>query len=237
MDTKMCLLIIKKEYFFKGREMDTRCTIYKKTDEVYQLKLKASRMFYCEVNQQSIIFPELLACVTVNCSIKPIFGYIIVICLNQCIFNVQKITTLPKLQTYQSILCSSFIIKVYLQVRNKHGSMPFNLRSFDKETSARLGVVECVNHKLIEPFQVCSILNHNYYYYTICSKFLASKCLFFNSVLSSIYRFCMNVQVNLQLNSSSLCCCYRVVHTVSRVYPLTRAHARVNAPSRTLNSM
>lgn len=50
MDTKMCLLKIKKEYFFKGREMDTRCTIYKKTDEVYQLKLKASRMFYCEVN-------------------------------------------------------------------------------------------------------------------------------------------------------------------------------------------
>ncbi|CAG9133126.1 hypothetical protein JYU34_006851 [Plutella xylostella] len=70
-----------------GREMDTRCTIYKKTDEIYQLKLKASRMFYSEV-------------------------------------------------------------------RNKHGSMPFNLRSFDKETSARMGVVECVNHKLIEPFQV-----------------------------------------------------------------------------------
>ncbi|KAJ0178946.1 hypothetical protein K1T71_005721 [Dendrolimus kikuchii] len=70
-----------------GREMDTRCTIYKKTEEVYQLKLKASRMFYSEV-------------------------------------------------------------------RNKHGSMPFNLRSFDKETSARLGVVECVNHKLIEPFHV-----------------------------------------------------------------------------------
>ncbi|KAI8424098.1 hypothetical protein MSG28_002705 [Choristoneura fumiferana] len=70
-----------------GREMDTRCTIYKKTEEIYQLKLKASRMFYSEV-------------------------------------------------------------------RNKHGSMPFNLRSFDKETSARLGVVECVNHKLIEPFQV-----------------------------------------------------------------------------------
>ncbi|XP_068630983.1 proliferation-associated protein 2G4 isoform X1 [Battus philenor] len=70
-----------------GREMDTRCTIYKKTDEIYQLKLKASRTFYKEV-------------------------------------------------------------------RNKHGSMPFNLRSFDKETSARLGVFECVSHKLIEPFQV-----------------------------------------------------------------------------------
>lgn len=70
-----------------GREMDTRCTIYKKTDELYQLKMKASRMFINEV-------------------------------------------------------------------RNKHGSMPFNLRSFDKETSARLGVVECVSHKIIEPFQV-----------------------------------------------------------------------------------
>lgn len=33
----------------QGREMDTRCTIYKKTDEIYQLKLKASRMFYSEV--------------------------------------------------------------------------------------------------------------------------------------------------------------------------------------------
>ncbi|XP_068630984.1 proliferation-associated protein 2G4 isoform X2 [Battus philenor] len=32
-----------------GREMDTRCTIYKKTDEIYQLKLKASRTFYKEV--------------------------------------------------------------------------------------------------------------------------------------------------------------------------------------------
>lgn len=49
------------------------------------------------------------------------------------------------------VLCEIFFLS---QVRNKHGSMPFNLRSFDKETSARLGVVECVNHKLIEPFQV-----------------------------------------------------------------------------------
>lgn len=62
-------------------------SIYKKTDEVYQLKLKASRTFYMEV-------------------------------------------------------------------RNKHGSMPFNLRTFQEETKTKLGVVECVNHKLIEPFQV-----------------------------------------------------------------------------------
>ncbi|KAF2900522.1 hypothetical protein ILUMI_05671, partial [Ignelater luminosus] len=70
-----------------GKEGDARVAIYKKTDEVYQLKLKASRMFYSEV-------------------------------------------------------------------RTKHGSMPFNLRSFQEETKAKMAVVECVNHKLIEPFQV-----------------------------------------------------------------------------------
>lgn len=70
-----------------GKETDTRVSVYKKTDEVYQLKLKASRMFYSEV-------------------------------------------------------------------RTKYGTMPFNLRSFEEETKAKMGVVECVNHKLIEPFQV-----------------------------------------------------------------------------------
>jgi len=70
-----------------GREQDTRVTIYKKTDEAYQLKLKASRMFYSEVT-------------------------------------------------------------------HKHGSMPFNLRSFEDAKKAKMAVVECVNHKLIEPFQV-----------------------------------------------------------------------------------
>ena len=29
-----------------------------------------------------------------------------------------------------------------------------SLRSFDDEKKARMGVVECVNHKLIEPFTV-----------------------------------------------------------------------------------
>ena len=32
--------------------------------------------------------------------------------------------------------------------------MPFNLRSFESETKAKMGVVECVTHKLVEPFQV-----------------------------------------------------------------------------------
>lgn len=70
-----------------GREKDTKVSIYKKTEENYQLKLKASRALLTEV-------------------------------------------------------------------KNKHGNMPFNLRHFEEETKARMGVVECVSHKMIEPFQV-----------------------------------------------------------------------------------
>ncbi|XP_015912698.1 proliferation-associated protein 2G4 [Parasteatoda tepidariorum] len=71
----------------KGREMDTRTTVFKKTDEVYQLKMKASRAFFSEVEK-------------------------------------------------------------------KFGNMPFTVRSFEDEKKARMGVVECVNHKLVEPFTV-----------------------------------------------------------------------------------
>ncbi|XP_076323274.1 proliferation-associated protein 2G4-like isoform X1 [Tachypleus tridentatus] len=71
----------------KGREMDTRTTVYKKTDEIYQLKMKASRAFFSEVEK-------------------------------------------------------------------KFGNMPFTLRALEDEKKARMGVVECVNHKLIEPFTV-----------------------------------------------------------------------------------
>jgi curved DNA binding protein len=42
----------------------------------------------------------------------------------------------------------------YSKVNKQFGSMPFNLRSMDDEKKARMGVVECVAHKLIEPFQV-----------------------------------------------------------------------------------
>ncbi|XP_031781899.1 proliferation-associated protein 2G4 isoform X2 [Nasonia vitripennis] len=69
-----------------GKEQDTRVTIFKKTEETYQLKLKASRSFYSEVS-------------------------------------------------------------------HKHGLMPFNLRTFEDEKKAKMAVVECVNHRLIEPFQ------------------------------------------------------------------------------------
>merc|ERR1712002_156184 len=42
----------------------------------------------------------------------------------------------------------------YSRVSKQFGSMPFNLRSLEEEKKARMGVVECVTHKLIEPFQV-----------------------------------------------------------------------------------
>lgn len=71
----------------KGREVDSKSTIYKKTDEVYQLKMKASRAVLSDVDK-------------------------------------------------------------------KFGVMPFTLRYFDDEVKAKMGLKECVNHKLIEPFPV-----------------------------------------------------------------------------------
>lgn len=70
-----------------GKELDTKVSIYKKTDVNYLLKLKASKAFYAEV-------------------------------------------------------------------KKKYGNMPFNLRNFEEEAKAKMGVVECVSHKLIEPFNV-----------------------------------------------------------------------------------
>ncbi|RWS16825.1 proliferation-associated protein 2G4-like protein [Dinothrombium tinctorium] len=71
----------------KGREMDAKTTVYKKTDEIYQLKMKASRTFFSEVDK-------------------------------------------------------------------RFGTMPFTLRAMEDERKARMGVVECVKHKLLEPFNV-----------------------------------------------------------------------------------
>lgn len=39
-------------------------------------------------------------------------------------------------------------------MKKKYQNMPFNLRNFEEEAKAKMGVVECVSHKLIEPFQV-----------------------------------------------------------------------------------
>ena len=67
--------------------MDAKTTVYKKTDDIYQLKMKASRVFFSEVEK-------------------------------------------------------------------RFGNMPFTLRAFEDEKRAKMGVVECVNHKLLEPFNV-----------------------------------------------------------------------------------
>jgi len=70
-----------------GREMETRTTVFKKSNETYMLKMKTSRALFSEVSA-------------------------------------------------------------------KCGSMPFCLRSLEDEKKARMGVVECVSHKLLEPFHV-----------------------------------------------------------------------------------
>lgn len=70
-----------------GREMETRTTVFKKSNETYMLKMKASRALLTEVS-------------------------------------------------------------------SKCGTMPFSLRNLEDEKKARMGVVECVSHKLLEPFHV-----------------------------------------------------------------------------------
>ncbi|CAG5131833.1 unnamed protein product [Candidula unifasciata] len=71
----------------KGRELDTRTTVYKKKDIVYQLKMKASRQFLSETDK-------------------------------------------------------------------KFSLMPFTLRAFEDEKKAKMGVLECVKHDLMQPFNV-----------------------------------------------------------------------------------
>lgn len=70
-----------------GKEMETRTTVFKKTNETYMLKMKAARALFTEVS-------------------------------------------------------------------GKCGTMPFSLRNLEDERKARMGVVECVSHKLLEPFHV-----------------------------------------------------------------------------------
>lgn len=71
----------------KTKQQDTRTTIYRKTDEGYKLKMKASRAFFTEIS-------------------------------------------------------------------NKFSVMPFSLRACEEESKARMGVVECLNHNLVESFSV-----------------------------------------------------------------------------------
>ena len=39
-------------------------------------------------------------------------------------------------------------------MNNRFSSMPFTLRAFEDEKKARMGVVECAKHNLVEPFNV-----------------------------------------------------------------------------------
>lgn len=71
----------------QAKEKDTRTTIFKRTENTYNLKMKASRVFLNEVS-------------------------------------------------------------------NKYTSMPFTLRLFQDEKKAKMGLVECLKHGLVEPFSV-----------------------------------------------------------------------------------
>lgn len=71
----------------KPREGEARTTVFKKTETVYNLKMKASRTFYTEVAKNNQL-------------------------------------------------------------------MPFTLRQFSDEKTARLGVTECVKHELLDPFKI-----------------------------------------------------------------------------------
>jgi len=42
----------------------------------------------------------------------------------------------------------------FSEVQNKHGLMAFNLRDFEDEKKAKMGVSECVKNKIIEPYTV-----------------------------------------------------------------------------------
>merc|ERR1712241_674542 len=42
----------------------------------------------------------------------------------------------------------------FSQVSKNYGPMPFNLRNCEEEKKARMGVVECVKHNVIQPFHV-----------------------------------------------------------------------------------
>lgn len=64
-----------------------------------------------------------------------------------------KITIYKKTEdTYMLKLKTSR--EFFSKISKQSGSMPFNLRNMEDERKARMGVVECVAHKLVEPFQV-----------------------------------------------------------------------------------
>jgi len=61
------------------------------------------------------------------------------------IFKKTDLTYMLKMKTSREFLS---------QVNKSYGPMPFNLRNFEEEKKARMGVVECVKHNVIQPFHV-----------------------------------------------------------------------------------
>lgn len=51
------------------------------------------------------------------------------------------------------LLCAgcSYVIN---EVNKKFATLPFTIRAMDDEKQARMGVVECVNHQLLQPYKV-----------------------------------------------------------------------------------
>ena len=62
--------------------------------------------------------------------------------------------------------------------------MPFNIRNMEDEKKARMGVVECVNKKLIEPFQVLFDKEGGYFIF-FCDDF-ALTCYVTRFLRSSV---------------------------------------------------
>ena len=64
-------------------------------------------------------------------------------------------TTIFKRAVENTYLLKSDKARSFLkQVNTKYPSLPFSLRAFEDETTARIGVKHCLDHQLLEPFSV-----------------------------------------------------------------------------------
>jgi hypothetical protein len=44
--------------------------------------------------------------------------------------------------------------RFFYEAQKKFGNLPFSLRHFEDENKAKVGTNECVNHDLLQPFEV-----------------------------------------------------------------------------------
>ena len=61
-------------------------------------------------------------------------------------------TTVFKMKNTRYPLTGRASRQFYSEMKLRFGYMPFSLRHFDNENSARRGVLECIKHGLVEPF-------------------------------------------------------------------------------------